>query len=449
MFGRVKTADKFKISGFQGTVSFRASGALDANALSLINDGAGDVLCPCRHTPEGKSQLFEYQVQGLSPLINVNVTQREAQLLLNALWRFLTNVRTGVLCAENLAVQPENIYYNGSSFFLIYVPLIFAAKQNTKGNISAVITKLLGNVRDSSGMIAAFLNQSKHSNDITESLGAFLSSLPSVKPVYDTPPQKNPVSSQLPSEKFDKPPTEDEKAEYETTVLTGELNSFDEDETTVLNGVPLDDEDETTVLNGDPLDDEGETTVLNSVPSDDEGETTVLGSFNTGQEDETTVLGGVIIENEKVAETVFGGFSQSDNDDDTTLLSAELTDNDETSLLGQQVTGGSQRLAAVPSENMSLQITLIRTCNGQEIDLPPHCDIGSDPGSCTVTIPNRSISRRHATITAEGDAVYIIDNHSTNGTIADGITLRPNEKAEIFDGSFLTLGDESLQVRIR
>ena len=416
MFGRVKTADKFKIGDFQGVVQLRAAGTVDQNAIFLLNSGAEGDFCRCRHIPEGKSQLFAYQVQGLTALSYVTVTQREARLLLQTLWRFLTSVRMGTLCVENLAVQPENIYYNGSRFFLIYAPLVFTAKQNAKGNVSAVITRLLGGVRDGSGMIPAFLAQSKRSGDITEALGAFLSSLPPEQPVED----RRPVSSPQPSERFDRPPTEADRAEYETTVLTGELSE----------------------------DNEGETTVLGAFP-DDDGETTVLGSAYSDAEGETTVLGGMIIESEEDAASVFSGVPQSDNDDDTTLLSAALTESDETSVLGQQVTGGSQRLAAVPSAPQTLKVTLIRTCNGQEIDLPPYCDIGSEAGTGTIAIPNPGISRRHATIMTEGDAVFIIDNHSTNGTVADGITLRPNEKAEIFDGSFLTLGDESLQVRIR
>ncbi len=62
--------------------------------------------------------------------------------------------------------------------------------------------------------------------------------------------------------------------------------------------------------------------------------------------------------------------------------------------------------------------------------------IGRQPGSMVV-LPSASVSSHHATIRHRGDAYYVQDLGSTNGTKLNGV---PVEEAKLEDGDHLTIG---------
>ena len=62
-------------------------------------------------------------------------------------------------------------------------------------------------------------------------------------------------------------------------------------------------------------------------------------------------------------------------------------------------------------------------------------DIAAD-----MSIPEQSMSRRHARVVAEGGAVRIVDNHSSNGTFVNGTRLPPGEAVTLMREDQITLG---------
>lgn len=92
---------------------------------------------------------------------------------------------------------------------------------------------------------------------------------------------------------------------------------------------------------------------------------------------------------------------------------------------------------------------LIRSLNGERImvDVTPF-KLGKDSVDMDFVLNNDSVSRHHATIVYEDSAYFITDNNSTNGTVVEGLRIRPEEKEEIDSGYIISLGNESFQAYI-
>lgn len=94
-------------------------------------------------------------------------------------------------------------------------------------------------------------------------------------------------------------------------------------------------------------------------------------------------------------------------------------------------------------------LILIRNRTGERVLVSGNIFlIGKDSENMDYAINNNNISRHHATITYESGIYYIMDNKSTNGTAIEGVPLQPFEKAELSDGSIISLGNESFQIRL-
>ena len=62
-----------------------------------------------------------------------------------------------------------------------------------------------------------------------------------------------------------------------------------------------------------------------------------------------------------------------------------------------------------------------------------------------VLLAHSTVSRRHATITVEGDHAYVEDAGSTNGTTVAGVKIAPGEKADLTDGCEIVFGSFALK----
>jgi len=71
-----------------------------------------------------------------------------------------------------------------------------------------------------------------------------------------------------------------------------------------------------------------------------------------------------------------------------------------------------------------------------DVDLTPHG--GEEAG----------VSRRHARLIREGNAWFVVDLNSTNGTFVNGIELQPKTRASLSDGDRLTLGELEVIIHI-
>lgn len=92
---------------------------------------------------------------------------------------------------------------------------------------------------------------------------------------------------------------------------------------------------------------------------------------------------------------------------------------------------------------------LIMQRDGRRIDISSNeFNIGKDEYCCDLVIDNSSISRKHLTITFDGNNYYATDNNSTNGTSLNGKPLKPGiaEKMENYDR--LLLANEIIDFQI-
>ena len=74
--------------------------------------------------------------------------------------------------------------------------------------------------------------------------------------------------------------------------------------------------------------------------------------------------------------------------------------------------------------------------------------IGHDPvtigrlAECEIALADQNVSRRHAELRREGDAVYVVDLGSTNGTKVNGAVVR---RQQLANGDVITIGVTSLR----
>jgi class 3 adenylate cyclase len=73
--------------------------------------------------------------------------------------------------------------------------------------------------------------------------------------------------------------------------------------------------------------------------------------------------------------------------------------------------------------------------------------IGRESSQCDLILAHGTVSRRHARLRLAGDAVEIEDLGSTNGTIVNGATLKPDAPVAIQGGATVKVGDVTLTMR--
>jgi pSer/pThr/pTyr-binding forkhead associated (FHA) protein len=61
---------------------------------------------------------------------------------------------------------------------------------------------------------------------------------------------------------------------------------------------------------------------------------------------------------------------------------------------------------------------------------------------CAVVLDDPNVSRRHAQVRREGDAIFVVDLGSTNGTRVNGVTVREHR---LVPGDVISVGTTSLR----
>jgi hypothetical protein len=102
-------------------------------------------------------------------------------------------------------------------------------------------------------------------------------------------------------------------------------------------------------------------------------------------------------------------------------------------------------IAPVRSRKIPAQLVLVEGNGPPSVDLvPPETLIGRD-GSCHVTIPDSSVSHRHARIYHSDGEWYVEDMGSTNGTFVND---RPLTRAVVLrPGDTVSVGRSTLEAR--
>src|SRR6266849_1548046 len=78
-----------------------------------------------------------------------------------------------------------------------------------------------------------------------------------------------------------------------------------------------------------------------------------------------------------------------------------------------------------------------------KLDVPvPEAILGRD-NSATLAVPMDGVSRRHARIVVEGDAYWLEDLGSTNGTFVNGAPVTGDKRERLRHLDVITLGREA------
>ncbi len=193
------------------------------------------------------------------------------------------------------------------------------------------------------------------------------------------------------------------------------------------------------------LSDEGATSLLG-----DEGATSLLGIEAKATENETSLLpndGNAAVLSQANYNDVYDAANTGPGSAKLTEYFLDETGEYETTVLTHQPVFPSQPVYREIESEYYLYLT--RNLNGEKItiDMTPFT-IGKDINNMDFVLNNDSVSRHHATIIYEDGNYFIMDNHSTNGTMIEGIKLQAGEKGEIGNGYIISLGNESFQAHI-
>ena len=414
---------------------------VDLDSLNGISKGGAAGFCACRYRSEKGSHVFEYSRNNAETVDSRQFGDDDAKMLAASLRRAVLTATRMNFNLDNIQTDPVCIFRGGDGYRFIYVPVACGDVKNDANRfISDFIKKykkkhelfkqILKELKQSSDVMAVLERYAGSAKETAANAGGFedAAKVISQSPAYDSEGETT-VLSQSPS--YD--------SEGETTVLSQSPSYDSEGETTVLSqSSSYDSEGETTVLSQSPAyDSEGETTVLSQSPSyDSEGETTVLSQNHSyDSEGETTVLNGAsgmgtqYFDREELSSMIRQSYSEDRKNKQPDALKTNPVRN---------TTTQTQRVILVSADN-----------RGQYEITGAGTDIGSADGSGMITLRNSSVSRRHAGIIIEDGHVYVIDYGSTNGTYVDGVEIEPQQKTEIYNGSFLSFGNESFQLTVK
>ncbi len=459
---------------------------VDLDSLNGISKGGAAGFCACRYRSEKGSHVFEYSRNNAETVDSRQFGDDDAKMLAASLRRAVLTATGMNFNLDNIQTDPVCIFRGGDGYRFIYVPVACGDVKNDANRfISDFIKKykkkhelfkqILKELKQSSDVMAVLERYAGSAKETAANAGGFedAAKVISQSPAYDSEGETT-VLSRSPS--YD--------SEGETTVLSQSPSYDSEGETTVLSQSPAyDSEGETTVLSQSPsYDSEGETTVLSQSPSyDSEGETTVLSqSSSYDSEGETTVLSQSPAYDSEGETTVLSQSPSYDSEGETTVLSqnhsydsegettvlngasgmgTQYFDREELSSMIRQSYSEDRKnkqpdaLKTNPVRNTTTQtqrVILVSADNRGQYEITgAGTDIGSADGSGMITLRNSSVSRRHAGIIIEDGHVYVIDYGSTNGTYVDGVEIEPQQKTEIYNGSFLSFGNESFQLTVK
>lgn len=133
----------------------------------------------------------------------------------------------------------------------------------------------------------------------------------------------------------------------------------------------------------------------------------------------------------------------------TTELHSDGLAECETTLLTEDVDFEALRKHTTSDHEPGVWLILKNNLTGQRVRVEKSVfKIGKQAGFVDYVSTNASVSRLHATIVCEDEHYYVIDEASTNGTMIEGVRIRPHEKIELKDGMLIAFGNESFIIRI-
>ena len=451
---------------------------VDLDALNRLSSGHAVGFCTCRYAAENGCHVFTFDHRNAPSAVSIKYNDAEAKLLLTSLHRAIWNASQSGLAVSNIIMDPTCVFRGGNGFLFLYLP-VRMAKDPT--DIDRMILDFLKNIKGKHTIFKSLLKTIKQTGNAMTALEIYARSDNSV------------TAETAGSERLNKPQESGRllASEEETTVLS-QARYDSEGETTVLSQARYDSEGETTVLSQARYDSEGETTVLSQARYDSEGETTVLSQANYDvlsqanydSEGETTVLSQANYDSE--GETTVLSQARYDSEGETTVLSnkdaygyeeqvntadpksgTRYLDHEELSRMVKQSYAEDSREKqptlsgnafpeyykineAPHTHRQTVQVFLVSADNRGKYEIAESgTDIGTLSGSGRITLRNSSISRRHAGISIDRNRVFVTDYSSTNGTFMDGVEITPGQKTEVYNGSFLSFGNETFQILIK
>ena len=443
---------------------------VDLDALNRLSSGHAVGFCTCRYAAENGCHVFTFDHRNAPSAVSIKYNDAEAKLLLTSLHRAIWNASQSGLAVSNIIMDPTCVFRGGNGFLFLYLP-VRMAKDLT--DIDRLILDFLKNIKGKHTIFKSLLKTIKQTGNAMTALEIYARSDNSV------------TAETAGSERLNKPQESGRllASEEETTVLS-QARYDSEGETTVLSQARYDSEGETTVLSQARYDSEGETTVLSQANYDSEGETTVLSQANYDSEGETTVLSQANYDSE--GETTVLSQARYDSEGETTVLSnkdaygyeeqvntadpksgTRYLDHEELSRMVKQSYAEDSREKqptlsgnafpeyykineAPHTHRQTVQVFLVSADNRGKYEIAESgTDIGTLSGSGRITLRNSSISRRHAGISIDRNRVFVTDYSSTNGTFMDGVEITPGQKTEVYNGSFLSFGNETFQILIK
>ena len=384
---------------------------VDLDSLNGISKGGAAGFCACRYRSEKGSHVFEYSRNNAETVDSRQFGDDDAKMLAASLRQAVLTATRMNFNLDNIQTDPVCIFRGGDGYRFIYVPV---ACGDVKNDANRFISDFIKKYKKKHELFKQILKELKQSSDAMAVLERYAGSAKETAANAGGFEDAAKVISQSPA--YD--------SEGETTVLSQSPSYDSEGETTVLSQSPAyDSEGETTVLSQSPsYDSEGETTVLSQNHSyDSEGETTVLNGASG--------MGTQYFDREELSSMIRQSYSEDRKNKQPDALKTNPVRN---------TTTQTQRVILVSADN-----------RGQYEITGAGTDIGSADGSGMITLRNSSVSRRHAGIIIEDGHVYVIDYGSTNGTYVDGVEIEPQQKTEIYNGSFLSFGNESFQLTVK
>ena len=387
---------------------------VDLDALNRLSSGHAVGFCTCRYAAENGCHVFTFDHRNAPSAVSIKYNDAEAKLLLTSLHRAIWNASQSGLAVSNIIMDPTCVFRGGNGFLFLYLP-VRMAKDPT--DIDRLILDFLKNIKGKHTIFKSLLKTIKQTGNAMTALEIYARSDNSV------------TAETAGSERLNKPQE------------SGRLLASEE-ETTVLSQARYDSEGETTVLSQARYDSEGETTVLSQARYDSEGETTVLSNKDAyGYEEQVNTAdpksGTRYLDHEELSRMVKQSYAEDSREKQPTLSGNAFPE--------------YYKINEAPhTHRQTVQVFLVSADNRGKYEIAESgTDIGTLSGSGRITLRNSSISRRHAGISIDRNRVFVTDYSSTNGTFMDGVEITPGQKTEVYNGSFLSFGNETFQILIK
>ena len=373
---------------------------VDLDALNRLSSGHAVGFFTCRYAAENGCHVFTFDHRNAPSAVSIKYNDAEAKLLLTSLHRAIWNASQSGLAVSNIIMDPTCVFRGGNGFLFLYLP-VRMAKDPT--DIDRLILDFLKNIKGKHTIFKSLLKTIKQTGNAMTALEIYARSDNSV------------TAETAGSERLNKPQE------------SGRL---------------LASEEETTVLSQARYDSEGETTVLSQARYDSEGETTVLSNKDSyGYEEQVNTAdpksGTRYLDHEELSRMVKQSYAEDSREKQPTLSGNAFPE--------------YYKINEAPhTHRQTVQVFLVSADNRGKYEIAESgTDIGTLSGSGRITLRNSSISRRHAGISIDRNRVFVTDYSSTNGTFMDGVEITPGQKTEVYNGSFLSFGNETFQILIK